>query len=359
MAAALNERLGRYQLLERLGKGGMGEVYLARHAGPMGVARFVALKRVLAERIDHDDPDDVAKVGHMFVDEMRLAVRLTHPNIISVYDFGVEAGSHYLVMEFVQGVDAYQILKRASMRGHDTTDVACALHLAAEVARGLDYVHKLDDGQGRPLEIVHRDVTPANILVSYNGHVKLADFGVARATHQFRQTRTETGELKGKIRYMSPEQARGQKLDHRSDLFSLGTVLLELFTLKPAFSGESEIESLMQVQKGVPSDWESRTRSVPADVAELLLRIMAPERDARFADGAAVAEAAELLLRRRDPGFGPPKLAAYLTSLFAREKDALRDRMSGYESGAGEPPATPRPLRRARRQRERRAAAIP
>jgi serine/threonine protein kinase len=331
---AATEKLGRYHLLERLGKGGMGEVYLAKHTGPMGVTRFVALKRVLPDKQDAEEMAGDSRLAQMFVDEMRLAVRLTHPNIVAVYDFGVEEQSYFLAMEFVEGVDAHQVLKRSVMRQLKTTDVACALYLVGQIARGLDYAHKLKDGKGDSLSIVHRDVTPANILLSFGGDVKLADFGVARATQKMRQTRTETGELKGKIRYMSPEQARGQKqIDHRSDLFSLGTVLLELLTLKPAFEGESEIQSLLQVQSGRPADWAQRVPLIPPDVVPLIERAMAPDPAARFQSGNELAEACEVALRSREPGFGPNRLATYLETLFTKEHGLLRERMSRYESG--------------------------
>jgi serine/threonine protein kinase len=331
---AATEKLGRYHLLERLGKGGMGEVYLAKHTGPMGVTRFVALKRVLPDKQDAEEHGGDSRLAQMFVDEMRLAVRLTHPNIVAVYDFGVEEQAYFLAMEFIEGVDAHQVLKRSVLRQLKTTDVACALYLVGQIARGLDYAHKLKDGKGDSLSIVHRDVTPANILLSFGGDVKLADFGVARATQKMRQTRTETGELKGKIRYMSPEQARGQKqIDHRSDLFSLGTVLLELLTLKPAFEGESEIQSLLQVQSGKPADWEKRVPLMPPDVVPLIERAMAPDPALRFQTGNEMAEACEVALRSREPGFGPNRLATYLETLFTKEHGLLRERMSRYESG--------------------------
>jgi|GEM_PF-6254053 len=328
-----SEMFGRYQLLERLGKGGMGEVYLAKHSGPMGVTRFVALKRVLGDKLEPEELETGSRLGKMFVDEMRLAVRLTHPNIIAVYDFGLEGGSYYLAMEFVGGVDVHQLLKRGVMRGLDRLDNACVLYAVGQIARGLDYVHKLTDGRGTALNVVHRDVTPANILLSFNGDVKLADFGVARATQAARQTRTETGELKGKIRYMSPEQARGEKVDSRSDLFSLGTVLLEMLTLRPAFHGESEIQSLMQVQSGRPADWAERLPKIPEDVLPILEKAMSRDREDRYPDGAAFAEQLEVALRRRDPGFGPAKLGAYMVGLFGKEKSALQERMGKYEAG--------------------------
>src|SRR5262249_52943356 len=148
------------------------------------------------------------------------------------------------------------------------------------------------------------------------GDIKLADFGVARSMEAARSTRTETGELKGKIRYMSPEQARGEKVDRRSDLFSLGTVLLEMLTLRPAFHNDSEIKSLMEVQSGRPADWAERLPKIPADVLPILEKAMTRDREQRYQDAGQMADEMELVLRRRDPGFGAGKLANYLAALF-------------------------------------------
>jgi serine/threonine-protein kinase len=310
----------------------MGEVFLAKHSGPMGVTRFVALKRVLGDKLEPEELETGSRLGKMFVDEMRLAVRLTHPNVIAVYDFGIEAGSYFLAMEFIGGVDIHQLLKRGVMRGLDKLDVPHCLYIVGQVARGLDYVHRLSDAKGQPLNIVHRDVTPANVLISFNGDIKLADFGVARSMEAARSTRTETGELKGKIRYMSPEQARGEKVDRRSDLFSLGTVLLEMLTLRPAFHNDSEIKSLMEVQSGRPADWNERLPKIPADVLPILEKAMTRDREQRYQDAGQMADDMELVLRRRDPGFNASKLASYLAALFSKEQDALRERMGRYDA---------------------------
>jgi serine/threonine protein kinase len=315
---------GKYELLERLGKGGMAEVYLARVAGPLGISRFVALKRMLS-----DLPPERGE--SMFVDEMRLAVRLSHPNIIQVYDFGLEGEAYYLAMEFVEGRDVHQILKYASRKQPPAIDVESALYIIAQVARGLDCAHRLTGPDGRAAQIVHRDVSPANIMVTYSGDVKLADFGIARAAQHLRVTNTEAGEIKGKIRYMSPEQARGEPVDYRTDIFALGIVLLELITLAPAFAAESDIASLLRVQEGVPKDWEFKRRVIPPDVVAIIETAMAVEKEKRFGSGEQMASSCELALRRRNPGFGPAQLAAYMHSMFSREHADWRNRMAAYE----------------------------
>lgn len=325
----MSTRFGRYELLERLGKGGMAEVHLARVVGPAGVARFVALKRGL-----HDLSE---KRTRMFLDEMRLAVRLSHPNIVAVYDFGVEADGYFLALELVEGTDLLGWLQRSK----EVTGVYvdCVLYMIAQVARGLDYAHRLTDSHGKPLEIVHRDVTPSNVLVSFDGAVKLADFGIARAVSELRETETATGEIKGKVRYMSPEPARGEAIDHRSDQFSLGTMLLELLTLKAAFKGDSDMASLKMVQAGVPKDWSDREAMLPRETIPLLARAMAPERDKRFPSCGELADEIELVLRRRNPGFSPTVLAALMEQKFGADRAAFRKRLSEYERGARSEPA--------------------
>src|SRR4051812_16985236 len=318
---------GKYELLERLGKGGMAEGYLARMAGPLGISRFVALKRMLA-----DLPTE--RGNSMFVDEMRLAVRLSHSNIVQVYDFGMEGEQYFLAMEFVEGRDVHQILKYASRKQPPAVDIESALYIIAAVARGLDHAHRLTGPDGRAAQIVHRDVSPANIMVTYTGDIKLADFGIARAAQHLRMTNTEAGEIKGKIRYMSPEQARGEPVDYRTDLFALGIVLLELITLAPAFAAESDIASLLRVQEGVPKDWEFKRRAIPADVLTIIETAMAVQKEGRYGSGEMFASACELALRKRNPGYGPAQLAAYMHSMFAREHADWRARLAAYERAA-------------------------
>jgi serine/threonine protein kinase len=317
-------RFGRYQLLERLGEGGMAEVHLARQSGPVGITRYVALKRMRSDV--GRDPE----LAQMFLDEARLAVLLVHPSIVTVLDAGQHGDSYFLAMEYIEGQDLRQTLQRATTNGV-RIPAECALYIAAKVARALDFAHTLTDGQGRPLEIVHRDVSPANVLVSYRGEVKLADFGIARAAHRLRQTHTEAGTLKGKIRYMSPEQARGEALDGRSDLFAVGTVLLELLTMRAAFADDSELKSLKRVQSSIPNNWEELKTIVPADALPVITRAMQLEPGNRHPSGAELADELEALLRARDPRFGAANLGAFMSSLFTAEQAMQRTRLAAFD----------------------------
>ncbi|HEY2365484.1 MAG TPA: serine/threonine-protein kinase, partial [Polyangiaceae bacterium] len=205
--------------MERLATGGMAEVYLARRAGPHGFAKQVAVKRILPQLAS--DPDFVA----MFVDEARVTGRLQHPNIVSVFDFGEEGGELFMAMEFVDGTTGARLIRAAAARSEDIP-LEVSLHVALSVLRGLEYAHTALDENGKPLHLVHRDVSPGNVLIDRSGAVKLTDFGIARAAEFER--RTDVGQLKGKLGYMSPEQVVGRELDARSDLFTLGIVLAEM-----------------------------------------------------------------------------------------------------------------------------------
>src|SRR5450755_4066436 len=217
----------------------MAEVYLARRAGPHGFQKLVALKRILPQLAR--DEDFVA----MFVDEARVCARLGHPNIVQVFDFGEQDGELYMAMEYVDGTTGARLIRAAAARGEEIPLDVC-LHITLSILRALEYAHAARDDEGKPLFLVHRDVSPGNVLVDRSGAVKLTDFGIARAAEIER--RTDAGQLKGKLGYMSPEQVVGRELDARSDLFTLGIVLAELVMLRPLFAGGSELDVLMRIR---------------------------------------------------------------------------------------------------------------
>jgi len=321
---------GRYELLERLGRGGMAEVFLARMNGPMRVSRYVAIKRILP------DFSTVAELNAMFLDEIRLAVHLSHPSIGSVHDFGVEGGCIFLAMELIEGQDVRALLHHA-LQGHPIP-LECALYIAAQVARALDYAHNACDAQQRPLGIVHRDITPSNIIVSYRGDVKLVDFGIARAASHVRLHHTRAGELKGTIRYMSPEQAAGQDVDWRSDLFALTTVLLEMVIGHPAFKCDSDVQALKLVQQGRAPERDLYATLIPEDVGAIIDRGMQVDLAARFQSGETLALELERALRSRAPAFGPADLARMMEKVCSEALQQHRARMRGFaESGREEP----------------------
>jgi serine/threonine-protein kinase len=298
--------LGPYELLQRIATGGMAEVYLARRAGPHGFQKVVAVKRILPQLAQ--DADFVA----MFVDEARVCARLAHPNIVQVFDFGEHDGELYMAMEYVDGTTAARLVRAAATRGEEVP-LDAALYIALGVLRGLDYAHNARDDEGKPLDLVHRDVSPGNVLIDRSGAVKLTDFGIARAAEIER--RTDAGQLKGKLGYMSPEQVVGRELDARSDLFTVGIALAELVMLRPLFSGPNEIEVLMRIRDGDLGVLDRAGSRVPDDVRTVLLRALARDRALRYPSASAFAEAIEEILRRRRLQVGPAKLAAWVERL--------------------------------------------
>ena len=298
--------LGPYELLQRIATGGMAEVYLARRAGPHGFQKVVAVKRILPQLAQ--DTDFLA----MFVDEARVCAMLAHPNIVQVFDFGEQSGELYMAMEYVDGTTAARLVRAASARG-DEVPLDAALYIALSVLRGLDYAHNARDDEGKPLYLVHRDVSPGNVLIDRSGAVKLTDFGIARAAEIER--RTDAGQLKGKLGYMSPEQVVGRELDARSDLFTAAIVLAELVMLKPLFAGPNEIDVLMRIRDADLGVLDRVGSRVPDDVRAVLFRALARDRALRYPTAAAFAEAIEELLRRRRLQVGPAKLAGWIEKL--------------------------------------------
>jgi serine/threonine-protein kinase len=298
--------LGPYELQQRIATGGMAEVYLARRAGPHGFQKVVAVKRILPQLAQ--DADFVA----MFIDEARVCARLAHPHIVQVFDFGEHDGELYMAMEYVDGTTAARLVRAAAAKGEDVP-LEAALYIAISVLRGLDYAHNARDDEGRPLALVHRDVSPGNVLIDRSGAVKLTDFGIARAAEIER--RTDAGQLKGKLGYMSPEQVVGKELDARSDLFTAAIVFAELVMLRPLFAGPSEIDVLMRIRDGDLQVLDRAGPRVPDDIKAILTRAMARERAQRYPSAAAFADALEEVLRRRRFQVGPVKLASWIQRL--------------------------------------------
>jgi serine/threonine protein kinase len=218
----LPQEFGEYTLLRRIAVGGMAEVYVAKTGGVAGFEKLVALK-VIHPRLSEDE-----HFTQMLVEEAKIAVLLTHVNIAQTFDLGKIDDTYFIAMEFIEGADAYRVMRRCTeLRKAIPIDVAT--FIVAEMCSGLDYAHrKRDPDSGQPLDIVHRDISPQNVLISSAGEVKIVDFGIAKAAS--RSTQTEVGVIKGKYYYMSPEQAWGDPMDHRSDVFSTGVVLYELLT---------------------------------------------------------------------------------------------------------------------------------
>jgi predicted ATPase/serine/threonine protein kinase/Tfp pilus assembly protein PilF len=304
---------GKYQLVRRLASGGMGEVYLARAPGARGFEKKVVLKRVLPHLAEEKE------FLELFLDEARIAASLNHPNVAQIFDLGEVDGSWFLTMEYVPGRDLRRVLARVQERGARTLPLGLTLRIISDAAAGLDYAHKARDPDGRPLRIVHRDVSPHNVLVGFDGGVKLIDFGVAKAANRLQQT--GTGLLRGKFPYMSPEQVEGVELDGRADVFSLGIVFWEVLTGTRLFRAASDAATVRLVAEARVEAPSRVNPDVPAEVDALCLRALARDPDRRYPDAGAMRLALEdCLFRQRLPG-SAMHLEAFMRGQFADDEE--------------------------------------
>jgi len=305
------DRFGQYEILERIASGGMAELYRARRRGVEGFEKIVAIKKILPHLADNEG------FITMFADEAKLAAQLNHPNIVHIYDLGkIEGGGYFIAMEHVEGRDLRAILDSARDLSMPLP-VPLAIYVASKVASALDYAHRRRDGEGRDLHIVHRDVSPQNILISYEGDIKLCDFGIAKAASKVSQT--ESGALKGKIQYMSPEQAWGKPIDRRSDLFSLGAVLYELLTEQKLFRGDSDLTVLEKVRAASASPPSAVNTEVPKPLDAITLKALAKEPEDRYANASDLLRDLEQVLYSYTPAPGSADLAIFLHRLQAEE----------------------------------------
>jgi hypothetical protein len=263
----------------------------------------------------------------MFLDEARLSATLTHPHVIEVYDVGAESEAPFFAMEYVHGANVREMLRAESRRaGHASAPLplAHAVTIVAAAAEGLHYAHERLGPGGEPLDIVHRDVSPSNVLVSFDGAVKVSDFGIAKWA--FQRTRTQEGTLKGKFAYMSPEQCRARPVDRRSDIFALGAILYEVTTGAPPFTGASELDILNQIATGraVPPSWPEEIGAYPPALAEIVMRALAPDANERFPTMQSLQIALESFARASGLALSTVALASFVQDLFADELAAWR-----------------------------------
>ena len=265
------ENFGKYQLLRRLGVGGMAEVFLAREPLAGGLAKILVIKKI------HRELAETPQFRQMFEDEAKVAVNLNHPNIVQTFGYGQIGGTLYLAMEHVEGVDMLRLLNAALERG-ERIPFGLGAYLGQQVAKSLDYAHRRSDEQGEPLHIVHRDISPQNVLISWDGMVKLVDFGIARARH----VREVEGIVKGKFAYMSPEQASGEPVDARADIFSMGIVLWELATNRSLFGGMKGKNALAAIRNGQVPRPRQLDPAIPAGFEDIILRALARRPEDRY-----------------------------------------------------------------------------
>jgi eukaryotic-like serine/threonine-protein kinase len=309
-------RFGRYILLERIGSGGMAEVFRAVAHGMEGFQRTFVLKRI---RHDHSAATDFVD---MFVNEARISALLNHENIVQIYDFGEIDGCYFLTMEYLRGKDLSTVLRRLYSR-KEYIDPAIAAFVGLQVARGLAYAHSLTLSGGEALNIVHRDVTPSNIMLLRAGGVKLLDFGIAKTQGKFNLAEnTETGICKGKLPYLSPEQVNGNSLDRRSDVFALGVVMWESLTGRRLFLGRTDFETMQNVlERPIPPPSTLRP-SVPTALDYIVVRALERDPKRRYPDARVLADELETVVQ--DLRYRSDAIPGLLDSLFGHEENSVQ-----------------------------------
>jgi serine/threonine protein kinase/tetratricopeptide (TPR) repeat protein len=337
-AAKPPKEIAQFEIVRRLGAGGMAEVFLAKKRGAEGTYKVLVLKRILPTH------GSSRRFRSMFIEEAHLATRLNHPNVVQVYefqDFGDEG--LLLAMEYVEGCDLGRLMNGARSRGTRIAPWVAAWTIA-EAAKGLHYAHEKKDEAGQPLDIVHRDVSPQNILLSYDGAVKIADFGIASA----RLFAEEQGVLKGKFGYMSPEQARGESVDRRGDLYALGVILWETLAGRALHGGLGGEALLDIVRSGIVETPSTYTKDVPPDLEAIVMRALAPAREDRFPSGRELAAALGRAIVKQEEFIDASSLEASIGQLLPRSAQ-----------GESEPPPSVEPSRMSRGEDARTQAAVP
>ncbi|AGC45543.1 serine/threonine protein kinase [Myxococcus stipitatus DSM 14675] len=314
MALQPGDRFGRYELVSWLGRGGMAETWRARWRGDAGVTKSVLIKRVLPE-FDSDEA-----LVSMFINEARISASLSHGNIAQVFDFGRVEGQYYLAMELVDGQPLHRVLKRAATTGLPRLPIPLATYIALEMCRGLHYAHTRLDDKGAPLSIVHRDISPDNVLISYEGQVKIVDFGIAKA-RMARNFKTEPGVVKGKYLFFSPEQARGHEVDARTDVWATGLVLYEMLCGQPPVTG-GQASVMMRLANGeFPSPRQARAE-LPVELDALVMRALSVDVNKRYESANAFADALAGFLYSFAPRFSTMNVAYLVRELFRADMAA-------------------------------------
>jgi serine/threonine-protein kinase len=312
MSESVLKKFGKYFLLDRIGEGGMAEIFRARMATPDSQGRFIVIKRIQGAYSNNQE------FVQMFQAEVQVTMRFSHPNIVQLYESGEEGGQHYIAMELVEGRNLRQVLSKISQR-QERIPIPASCFIIEQSAAGLNYAHNFKDRiTGEPLNLVHRDVSPQNILVSYDGNIKVIDFGIAKAATNGEATRA--GVIKGKLSYLSPEQVMGEVLDGRSDIFALGIVLWELLTGKRLFvaDGDNEFQVLKMIEScntfvKPPSHYNPE---IPKELDAIVMQALARDTKKRFQNGEEMGRALRKLLAVQYSDFGPSDLSIFVKKLF-------------------------------------------
>ncbi|MGI6395117.1 MAG: protein kinase domain-containing protein [bacterium] len=312
---------GKYYLLELINVGGMAEVFKAKMFGVEGFEKIVAIKKILPEVAED------AEFIKMFIDEAKIAVRLQHPNIVQIFELGKIEESYFIAMELVNGKDLKTIRKR--LRRVDLLmPVEQSAYIISQVCEGLDYAHRKTDDKMNSLNIVHRDISPQNMIVSYEGTVKLIDFGIAKA--KSKSTKTQAGMLKGKFSYMSPEQVSGQPIDRRSDIFSLGVVFFEMLTGKRLFLGKNDVETLEKIRKGDVPPPSMFNSNVTPELDRIVLKALSKNREERYQWASEFSEDLIKFSFNTGNAFSRQDMMSFMGEFFADELEEETAKLEEY-----------------------------
>ena len=312
---------GKYYLLERINVGGMAEVFKAKTFGVEGFERLLAVKRILPNIAEDEE------FITMFIDEAKIAVQLQHANIAQIFDLGKVDDSYFIALEYVNGRDLRSIFDRMRSRG-EALPIALACHVMMQVCEGLDYAHNKRDGQGRELHLIHRDISPQNVLIGYDGEVKLIDFGIAKAAGK--ASTTQAGILKGKFGYMSPEQVRGLPIDKRSDIFAVGIVLYELLTGERLFVGETDFSTLEKVRNVEIVPPSSYNKKIPQELERLMMKALARDPEDRYSNAIDLHDDLQSFLYSIGEFYSRKDLAGWMKKTFAAEIEEDNAKIEQY-----------------------------
>lgn len=314
------ESFGKYLLLEKVAAGGMAEVFLAKSSSDIG--KYFAIKRILPQYSSNQDFTD------MFREEAKIAMNLSHSNIVSIFEFGKEKGQLFLVMDFVRGQNLRQVLNHLKKEGRKlSTDQI--LYIVREIAAGLDHAHRcLDHSTGKPLNITHRDMSPQNVMVSFDGEIKIVDFGIAKAESQVEHTRA--GTIKGKFGYMSPEQADGQIVDPRTDIFSLGIIFWELLAQDRLFTGPSDVAILKKIKDGQIPSLSQLNPSIDPELEKIVNKALAKDKAHRYQTAAAFHKDLNRYFNIKYPEFSVQEFSVFIKSSYAQMFLELTNKLKQY-----------------------------
>lgn len=305
-----------------MASGGMAEIYLAKKSNADGVQKFVAFKRILAE---HAKSEEFIR---MFKDEAKIAVNLSHSNVVSIFDFGAERNQLYLVMEYVEGKNLRQILNKLKQQNKHLS-VSHITFITKMIAAGLDHAHRcIEASTGKPLNIIHRDMSPQNVMVSYEGEVKIIDFGIAKATTQAESTRV--GTLKGKFGYMSPEQVDGLEIDPRTDLFALGIMLWEMLSEQRLFLTNNEMGTLRKIRECKIPSLREIDPNIPMELEKIVNKALARNKAQRYQSAAELNKDLQGFLNRYNPDFSGQDFAEFIKEVYAEDIVEARKRQVAY-----------------------------